>query len=269
MMGEILVMAGALAAGFDASVVTIPEQPIAGRPFAIQTTGAYDDFCQSLGLPLAYGMQELDGGPAYVIDIETLSCSFPLPFGNVLRSQAYGAFAAASDVPGSFTLVIRTRPMGDDSPFVEFARTTVELSTSSDSAVKPSPGIYWNPEASGSGYSIERQGDSVFIAAFIHSVDGDPVWQTAQGTMIDGILEGEFIETRRLPFSPGQPLELPSIPLPVFRSRRPRTGLRVFAASPSHDSFFAGKRGCAPDSHRHASSSFAPSKISPGASVAC
>ena len=212
MLGEILTLTRVLSGGIDASVVSIPQRPVVGRPFAIEITGAFENPCQSIGIPMAYGMEELAEGPAYVVDIETLDCSLPFSFGDFIRSQAYGTFSLDPDAPENFTLVVRTRPMGEDLPFEEFARTTVESASGND-VDKPTPGVYWNRESSGTGYSIERQGDSVFIAAFLHTLEGDPVWQTAQGRMTDGILEGAFVETRRrFPSgSIGFPVMLPTI----------------------------------------------------------
>lgn len=45
----------------------------------------------------------------------------------------------------------------------------------------PEDGWWWDAEASGRGYLVERQGDTMFIAAFHYAPDGSPEWLTIQG----------------------------------------------------------------------------------------
>jgi hypothetical protein len=45
----------------------------------------------------------------------------------------------------------------------------------------PEDGWWWDKDASGRGYFIERQQDYMFIAAFIYTPSGDPEWLTSQG----------------------------------------------------------------------------------------
>jgi hypothetical protein len=45
----------------------------------------------------------------------------------------------------------------------------------------PEDGWWWDAEAPGRGYFIERQKDYVFISAFIYADDGNPEWLTADG----------------------------------------------------------------------------------------
>ena len=46
----------------------------------------------------------------------------------------------------------------------------------------PENGLWWDPNASGRGYIIERQENTMFIISFHYSSDGDPEWLTSQGT---------------------------------------------------------------------------------------
>jgi hypothetical protein len=43
-------------------------------------------------------------------------------------------------------------------------------------AVAPENGWWWNPSESGSGYAIERQGNSIFMAAFLYEFAGAATW---------------------------------------------------------------------------------------------
>ena len=48
----------------------------------------------------------------------------------------------------------------------------------------PEDGWWWDVEASGRGYFIERQQDTLFIATFIYTNEGTPEWLTAQGEYV-------------------------------------------------------------------------------------
>lgn len=41
---------------------------------------------------------------------------------------------------------------------------------------KPVTGWYWNPAEAGRGFAIERQGDKLFVAAFLYETSGAPTW---------------------------------------------------------------------------------------------
>jgi len=56
----------------------------------------------------------------------------------------------------------------------------------------PEDGWWWNSEASGRGYFIERQADYMFIAAFNYTPSGDPEFLTAQGLYTPGAGEGSI-----------------------------------------------------------------------------
>jgi hypothetical protein len=44
-------------------------------------------------------------------------------------------------------------------------------------------GWWWNPAESGSGYSIERQGNKLFLVGFMYDANGQPVWYFSAGSM--------------------------------------------------------------------------------------
>ena len=60
-----------------------------------------------------------------------------------------------------------------------FTITMAPLAHAQDSY--PEDGWWWNSEASGRGYFIERQQDFMFIAAFNYTVNGEPEFLTSQG----------------------------------------------------------------------------------------
>lgn len=43
----------------------------------------------------------------------------------------------------------------------------------------PATGWWWNKDESGRGFSIEKQGDMIFFAAYLYDDSGNPTWYTA------------------------------------------------------------------------------------------
>ena len=77
---------------------------------------------------------------------------------------------------------------------------------------RPKTGWWWNSDESGSGYSVEIQGDQAFVVAFMYSEDGAPTWYFSAGPMSSPThFEGDWLE-----FSGGQTLFGPYRP-PSFR----------------------------------------------------
>ncbi len=56
--------------------------------------------------------------------------------------------------------------------------------------VKPVTGWYWNPTEAGRGFAIERQGDKLFVAAFLYETSGAPTWYV--GTLAENA-SGQFV----------------------------------------------------------------------------
>lgn len=56
------------------------------------------------------------------------------------------------------------------------------LSLTAKAAEYPEDGWWWNPQAPGRGYMIERQDDVMFIATLQYADDGPSEWLTIQGT---------------------------------------------------------------------------------------
>jgi hypothetical protein len=50
---------------------------------------------------------------------------------------------------------------------------------------QPFSGWWWNTDESGSGYSVELQGDKLFIVGFMYDDGGRPVWYFSAGPMTD------------------------------------------------------------------------------------
>ena len=65
--------------------------------------------------------------------------------------------------------------------------TRYELGTGSlalpDPSFKPETGWWWNASEGGRGFSIEVQGDNLFIAGFMYDGGGNPVWYVSAGKM--------------------------------------------------------------------------------------
>jgi len=60
-------------------------------------------------------------------------------------------------------------------------------------AVAPENGWWWNPIESGSGYAIERQGNSIFMAAFLYETSGAATWYATLLTLQpDGSYKGDM-----------------------------------------------------------------------------
>ena len=60
-------------------------------------------------------------------------------------------------------------------------------------AVAPENGWWWNPSESGSGYAIERQGNSIFMAAFLYETSGAATWYaTLLSLQPDGTYKGDM-----------------------------------------------------------------------------
>ncbi len=48
----------------------------------------------------------------------------------------------------------------------------------------PENGWWWNPAQSGRGFLLERQGNTIFIGAFIYAANGRPEWLVMQGSYV-------------------------------------------------------------------------------------
>jgi hypothetical protein len=58
-----------------------------------------------------------------------------------------------------------------------------EIFGTGDAAFQPDNGWWWNPEESGSGYSMEVQGGNLFVVGFMYDDSGRPVWYFSAGPM--------------------------------------------------------------------------------------
>ena len=60
-------------------------------------------------------------------------------------------------------------------------------------ALAPVNGWWWNPAESGSGYAIERQGNSIFMAAFLYETNGAATWYASLlALQPDGTYKGDL-----------------------------------------------------------------------------
>jgi len=71
--------------------------------------------------------------------------------------------------------------------------TVLLFTTGNALAVAPQDGWWWNPAESGSGYAIERQGNSLFMAAFLYEPGGAATWYAASLSLQpDGTYKGDM-----------------------------------------------------------------------------
>jgi hypothetical protein len=51
--------------------------------------------------------------------------------------------------------------------------------------ITPENGWWWNPAASGRGFNIETQNNTVFVATFVYDQAGHPIWYSGSGQLDD------------------------------------------------------------------------------------
>lgn len=93
--------------------------------------------------------------------------------------------------PGSLTL----RFTAPDRATLDWpgGRTSLERFVfGSGAAALPESGWWWNPSESGRGFSIETQGNAIFLAGFMYDAAGNPVWYTGQGTVANNAYAGSW-----------------------------------------------------------------------------
>lgn len=55
-------------------------------------------------------------------------------------------------------------------------------------AFTPESGFWWNPNESGSGYSIEIQDNFLFVALYVYDESGNPIWYSAATNLLGNAL---------------------------------------------------------------------------------
>jgi hypothetical protein len=53
---------------------------------------------------------------------------------------------------------------------------------SSAGSVSPQTGWWWNPSESGRGFSLEVNGNNIFMSGYLYSTNGTPIWYVASGS---------------------------------------------------------------------------------------
>ena len=73
---------------------------------------------------------------------------------------------------------------------------------SASATATPETGWWWNSAESGRGFSIEVSGGNLFMAGYLYSTNGKPIWYISQGARAsNGVYQGSLLE-----FSSGQTL---------------------------------------------------------------
>ncbi|QDQ24968.1 hypothetical protein FNU76_00620 [Chitinimonas arctica] len=82
------------------------------------------------------------------------------------------------------------------------AASQIAISSQSSVAVEPENGWWWNPAEGGRGFAIERQGNQIFLAAFLYETNGLATWYTSTlNRQADGSYAGAMLR-----YSGGQTL---------------------------------------------------------------
>jgi hypothetical protein len=63
---------------------------------------------------------------------------------------------------------------------------TSSLAVLLSNAITPQTGTWWNPAESGRGFTIEKQGDNVFMAAYLYDASGTSNWYGAGPSAMTG-----------------------------------------------------------------------------------
>jgi hypothetical protein len=83
----------------------------------------------------------------------------------------------------------------------KFAATTARAA-----GLQPETGIYWNPDQSGRGYTVEAVGETLTVTMFHYDDRGEPTWHLAGGALRNGAFSGAFQR-----YTGGQTLEGPYV----------------------------------------------------------
>ena len=119
---------------------------------------------------------------------QSLTGSYKAPTGPTSAGQASFSFSDASHGtiawPGGTVPIVRYEINPADHSLSQPANT-----------FQPETGWWWNEAEGGRGFSIEVQGNNMFIAGFMYRADGNPVWYVSAGTMTTPqVYQGTWIE---------------------------------------------------------------------------
>ena len=116
-----------------------------------------------------------------IAKIQVAAKPFPVVAGSPICTDAN------ADAPCTCTTALCGTGMLD-------AGAAVRLALTSSQAI-PESGWWWNASESGRGYSLEIQGNRLFMAAYMYTADGRAVWYVSGGTLNqDGTFKGDVIE---------------------------------------------------------------------------
>lgn len=105
---------------------------------------------------------------------QTLTGSYRLPTGPSSAGNFSVAFSDATH--GTITWP------GGSVPIVRYPLVTGSLSAAAPS-FQPETGWWWNAGEGGRGFSMEIQGDNMFVAGFMYDTNGNPIWYVSGGKM--------------------------------------------------------------------------------------
>ena len=152
-----------------------------GRGFFLEVQGA--------GMFMAGFMYAEDGSPVW------LASNGPMPLGDAYEG-GLDAYRDGQTLLGDYRSP--DTPFNEGSVRVQFSDDTHGTLTWPGGTVpieryrfqhgdaapfQPRTGWWWNPDESGRGFSIELQGDHLFVGAYMYDEAGNAVWYVADGLM--------------------------------------------------------------------------------------
>lgn len=124
--------------------------------------------------PTSYSANGFSGNLSKYNGGQTLTGTYKAPTGPISEGNFSVSFSDA-------THATLTWPSGSI-PLVRY-----EIASGSLSAVspifQPETGWWWNADEGGRGFSVEVQGDNMYIAGFMYDASGNPVWYATGGKM--------------------------------------------------------------------------------------
>ena len=88
-------------------------------------------------------------------------------------------------------LIIAMSLLAITAPTVMAAGTSNGITGPSNAEFRP--GMWWDPDLSGSGWEINRAGDIVFGIWYTYDANGKPTWYTTSGSLLDGRFEHDLL----------------------------------------------------------------------------
>lgn len=77
---------------------------------------------------------------------------------------------------------------------IPLQRFPIPASNGAPPPPQPEAGWWWNPAEAGRGFTIEVQGDALYLAGLIYDASGAPLWIASTGTLSGNLYQGEWLQ---------------------------------------------------------------------------